>query len=83
MKITTKIKDIDENLCAEIGVCIKSDNASDVLLRPAMYEAILRAMRDTNKKAFYTAMSSFAEEDFDSAMEFLSNEDEDEDNVEE
>ena len=79
MIIKTKIKHINEDLCAEIAVSIESNNPSDVLLRPAVYESVLRAMRDTNKKAFYTAMSSFAEEDFDSAMEFLSNEDEDND----
>lgn len=79
MRITTKLAYIDEDLRTEIKVKIENNAPSDIILRPAMYEAILRAMRDSNKKAFYTAMSSFAEEDFDSALEFLSNEDEDDD----
>lgn len=77
MRITTKIEHIDEDLHAEIGVAVETTSPSDFILLPAVYEAILRAMRDTNKKAFYTAMSSFAEEDFDSALEFLTGEDED------
>lgn len=63
MRITTKIAHIDEDLRAEIGVHVETTGPSDFILRPAVYEAILRAMRDSNKKAFYTAMSSFAEED--------------------
>lgn len=77
MRITTKIEHIDEDLHAEIGVAVETTSPSDFILLPAVYEAILRAMRDTNKKAFYTAMSSFGEEDFDSALEFLTGEDED------
>ena len=77
MRITTKIEHIDEDLHAEIGVRIETTGPSDFFLRSTAYEAILRAMRDTDKKAFYTAMSSFAEEDFDSALEFLTGEDED------
>ena len=79
MRITTKIKNIDKNMRAEICVKIERNDAGDLLLRSALYEAILRAMRDTDKKSFYSAMASFAEEDFVNAMEWLSNEDEDND----
>ena len=36
-----------------------------------VFVAILRNMKDTNKRAFYEAMSQFAQEDFDDASEFL------------
>ena len=77
MKITTKIKHIDKDMRAEIDVRVENNATGDIFLRAAVYEAILRAMRDTDKSSFYSAMASFAEEDFDSAMDWLSNEGED------
>lgn len=77
MRITTKIKNIDDDMRAEIGVRVENNATGDLFLRAAMYEAILRAMRDTDKKSFYEAMASFAEDDFDGAMEWLSGEGED------
>ena len=40
-------------------------------LLAAVFEAIFRNMKDTNKRAFYEAMANFAESDFDDAAEFL------------
>lgn len=77
MKITTKIKNIDTDMRAEIGVRVENNATGDLFLRSAMYEAILRAMRDTDKTSFYRAMASFAADDYDSALEFLSGEGED------
>ena len=77
MKITAKVKNIDTDLRAEVGVRVESKDAGDLLLRHVIYQAILRAMRDTDKRAFYEAMLEFAEEDFDGAMEWLSGEGED------
>ena len=79
MRITAKIKNIDKDLCAEVNVKLEANDTGDLLLRSVVYQGILRAMRDANKRAFYEAMSAFAEEDFDAAMEFLSGEGEDND----
>lgn len=64
-----ELKNIDRGK-ARINVRSKLDDVYKPLLGP-IFEAILHAMKNTDKRAFYNAMAIFAENDFDDAMEFL------------
>lgn len=60
MRLTTEIIKFEHG-CANIGVKVESNRIDDAI-KPAHYVAILRAMRDTDKNAFYAAMCQFVDE---------------------
>lgn len=76
VRITAHIKEIDKDGIAKVGCKIQQEFAVPVFM-PVAFEAIFKAMKDTDKRAFYEAMSNFAENDFDDALEFLTGEDDD------
>lgn len=54
---------------ARVHVETKLEGVYKPLLAP-VFMALLRAMKNTDKRAFYEAMGQFAGEDFDDALEF-------------
>ena len=66
--ITAQIKEFDKN-GAHVSCQIQQEFAVPMFMSVA-FEAILKAMKDTDKRAFYEAMSNFANEDLDDAIEF-------------
>lgn len=75
MRITTKINELDEDLRAHVSAKLERNNATDHFLTAVHYVAILRAMRDADKDAFYHAMAQFVTDDeLKSAKEWLDNE---------
>lgn len=70
VKIIADIREFTKAGVANVGCKIVQERSVNFLL-PVAFEAILKAMKDTNKSAFYDAMANFANEDFDGAKEFL------------
>lgn len=57
--------------CANIGVHRK-EFTEDTFLISMSYEAILRCMKETNRKAFYTAMAQFIDDaEYNDMCEFI------------
>lgn len=75
VRITAHIREIDKDGIAKVGCKIQKEFAVSMFM-PVAFEAILKAMKDTDKRAFYEAMANFANEDFDDALEFLDGENE-------
>lgn len=75
VRITAHIRDITKGV-ANVQCKIEQEFSVSVFM-PIAFEAILKAMKDTDKRAFYEAMSKFANEDFDDALEFLTGENND------
>ena len=57
---TAELKDIDCAI-ANIGVC-KTQRTEDTFLLSLAFEAIIKCMKDCNRKAFYAAMADFVDE---------------------
>ena len=76
VKISAHIKEITKDGKANVACKIQQEFAHPMFM-PVAFEAILKAMKDTDKRAFYKAMANFADEDLDDAMEFLSGENDD------
>lgn len=74
MKIVATIEDMNKDMQAKIGVKIYYERPTDKILQTAIYEAILRAMHDTDKHDFIFAMSAFADDALDALREFEDNE---------
>ena len=64
-----KLKNIERGE-ARINVQTELEGVFKPLLAP-VFAAMLRSMKDTDKRAFYKAMANFAEDDFHDAQEFL------------
>lgn len=62
-----------EHGVANVHIESRLEEVITPLLTP-VFEAILRNMKDTDKRAFYEAMTNFVDYDFDDALEFLSGE---------
>ena len=69
VRITAHIREIDKDHIAKVDCKVQQEFAVPMLM-PVAFEAILKAMKDTDKRAFYAAMAYFASEDLDDAMEF-------------
>ena len=75
MRITTEIKELDNDMHAHMSVKLERHEVTDHVLTATHYVAILRSMRDTNKDAFYHAMAQFViDDELKSAKEGLDNE---------
>ena len=74
MKIVATIEDINKDMQAKIDVKIYTERPTDEILRTVIYEAILRAMHDTNKRDFIFAMGAFADDALDALRECEDNE---------
>lgn len=76
LRFTAVLKDVTEdNGRAGAAVKVSSELAGNptnvALFMPELYLAIIRAMKDTSKDAFYTAMGAFAEEDMEEADDWI------------
>ena len=69
VKIIAEIREIN-NDAATVHCKITQEHSINILM-PVAFEAMLKAMKDANKRAFYEAMAKFAEQDFDDAAEFF------------
>lgn len=73
-RITANVMKVDEDKKAlHMGVEVEGMGNPAVLqcFNSEIFEAILEAMKDVNKRAFYEAMATFADKDLDDATEWI------------
>lgn len=73
-RITAYLMELDEDKKAlHMGVKIEGmgNPAAIQCFNSEIFEAILKAMKDANKRAFYEAMANFADKDLDDATEWI------------
>lgn len=67
---TAELKDIDRGT-ANVGV-LRTERTKDTFLLSLAFEAILKCMKDCNRKAFYMAMAQFVDDnEYNDACEYL------------
>lgn len=73
-RITANLMEFDEDKKAlHMGVKIEGMGNPAVLqyFNSEIFEAVLKAMKNANKRAFYEAMATFADKDLDDATEWI------------
>lgn len=73
MKITTKISEIKDGYAGVTALI--EESPKNISMSVIHYEAIFRALKDSNKKAFYVALARFVDsKEFDDLHKFVTEE---------